>query len=230
MLEAFRAGDLDFRVLLDRASGVFARVHRPAGAGVREGPGRRREPGQVPLGFGQGHHAPRVPQRRHPHAVHGDPARPSPRRPDFAPRPETSRRSASPFVVKPANTTGGSIGVVADAVGTGRRPCGPAGLSRRDKYLLQEKVVPEVSPDGRRSWFRGFYVLGEVHLAWWDDRTHVYAELGPDEAAAARSQPDLRHRPVDRPGLPAQVLFDGGRPGRRGAGSSSSITSTRSAT
>jgi len=52
-----------------------------------------------------------------------------------------------------------------------------------DKYLLQEKVVPE-TVDGRRSWFRGFYVLGEVHLTWWDDRTHIYAELGPDEAVS----------------------------------------------
>ena len=57
-----------------------------------------------------------------------------------------------------------------------------------DKYLLQEKVVPEVT-DGRRFWFRGFYVLGEVHLTWWDDRTHVYAELGHDEAAAAGLDP-----------------------------------------
>jgi len=87
-----------------------------------------------------------------------------------------------PFVIKPANTTGGSLGVVADAAG-------PADIlaARRsypaDKYLLQEKVLPEVC-NGRRSWFRGFYVLGEVYLTWWDDRTHVYAELGYDEAAA----------------------------------------------
>ena len=75
----------------------------------------------------------------------------------------------------------GSLGVIADAAG-------PADVlaARRtypnDKYLLQEKVVPEVRA-GRRSWFRGFYVLGEVHLTWWDDLTHVYAELGYDEAA-----------------------------------------------
>jgi hypothetical protein len=43
--------------------------------------------------------------------------------------------------------------------------------------------VPETK-DGRRFWFRGFYVLGEVYLAWWDDRTHLYEELGYDEAWA----------------------------------------------
>jgi hypothetical protein len=85
----------------------------------------------------------------------------------------------SPFVVKPANTTGGSLGVVADArdlddIRTARRTY-PA-----DKYLLQEKIYPE-DRDGRRFWFRGFFVLGEVHCAWWDDRTHVYAELTDEE-------------------------------------------------
>jgi hypothetical protein len=87
-----------------------------------------------------------------------------------------------PFVIKPANTTGGSLGVVADASTTAdvtaARRTYPA-----DKYLLQEKVHPEVL-DGRRFWFRGFYVLGEVHLAWWDDRTHVYEELPYVTAAA----------------------------------------------
>lgn len=88
----------------------------------------------------------------------------------------------APFVIKPANTTGGSLGVIADAAGLddvlAARKTYPA-----DKYLLQEKVVPLVR-NGRRYWIRGFYVLGEVHLTWWDDRTHIYAELGSDEAAA----------------------------------------------
>ena len=85
----------------------------------------------------------------------------------------------SPFVVKPANTTGGSLGVVEDA-----RTLEDALAARRafpgDKYLLQEKIYPE-DRDGRRFWFRGFFILGEVHCAWWDDRTHVYAELTDEE-------------------------------------------------
>ena len=85
----------------------------------------------------------------------------------------------TPFVVKPANTTGGSLGVVGDA-----RTLEDALTARRsypgDKYLLQERIYPE-QREGRRFWFRGFYVLGEVHCAWWDDRTHVYAELTDEE-------------------------------------------------
>ena len=85
----------------------------------------------------------------------------------------------TPFVIKPANTTGGSVGVVPDARGLddarkARR------LYPRDKYLLQERIVPE-ERDGRRFWFRGFYVLGDIFCAWWDDLTHLYAELPPEE-------------------------------------------------
>jgi hypothetical protein len=85
----------------------------------------------------------------------------------------------SPFVIKPANTTGGSLGVVGDA-----RTLEDALAARRtypgDKYLLQERIYPE-NRDGRRFWFRGFFILGEIHCAWWDDRTHVYAELTDEE-------------------------------------------------
>ncbi len=37
--------------------------------------------------------------------------------------------------------------------------------------------------DGRRFWFRGFFALGLVLCAWWDDRTHAYRELSADEIA-----------------------------------------------
>ena len=93
----------------------------------------------------------------------------------------------TPFVVKPANTTGGALGVVEDA------GClGDALAARRaypsDKYLLQERIVAE-ERDGRRFWFRGFYVLGEVQCAWWDPKTHVYAALGEGEAALYGLEP-----------------------------------------
>ncbi len=85
----------------------------------------------------------------------------------------------SPFVIKPANTTGGSLGVVRAAraiedveAARGNYPS--------DKYLLQEVVSPR-EEGGRRFWFRGFYILGLVLCAWWDERTHVYAGLLPEE-------------------------------------------------
>jgi len=186
-LEAFRSGQLDFRVLLDRASGSspdFISLQALAvekGRDVIEGLDKLRwasDKATMHLELlTAGIHIPYtviLPS----HATE----------PELLLKPEDLAPLGVPFVVKPANTTGGSIGVVADASGTddvlAARRTYPA-----DKYLLQEKVVPEVSPDGRRSWFRGFYVLGEVYLAWWDDRTHIYAELGPDEAAARGLSP-----------------------------------------
>jgi len=84
-----------------------------------------------------------------------------------------------PFIIKPANTTGGGIGVVTGAetlldVTHARKEFG------RDKYLLQERIVPrEIA--GRRCWFRCFYVYDKVFLAWWDDLTHIYDLVTPDE-------------------------------------------------
>jgi len=105
--------------------------------------------------------------------------------PPFASRPELGITEAdllplgSPFVVKPANTTGGSLGVVKevrtlDAVTAARR------TYPTDKYLLQERIRPW--EEGRkRFWFRGFFILGLVRCAWWDDGTHLYAEVIPDQ-------------------------------------------------
>ncbi len=92
---------------------------------------------------------------------------------------EELARLGRPFIIKPANTTGGSIGVVTGAetlldVTRARKEFGS------DKYLLQEFIVPrEIA--GRRCWFRCFYVYGKVFLAWWDDLTHLYDLVTPDE-------------------------------------------------
>jgi len=180
-LEAFRAGEIDLAVLLDRASGVspeFVGLQALAaekGRDVVERLDKLRwasDKATMHLEF-------LTAGLRTPHTVILPPFAVEP---DVELTPEVLAPLGVPFVVKPANTTGGSVGVVAGAAGPddvqAARRTYPA-----DKYLLQEKVVPETS-GGRRFWFRGFYVFGEVHLTWWDDLTHVYAELGPDEAAA----------------------------------------------
>lgn len=84
-----------------------------------------------------------------------------------------------PFIIKPANTTGGGIGVV-----TGAETLADVLRARtqfdEDKYLLQERIDPR-EINGRRCWFRCFYVYGKVFLAWWDDRTHIYDLVSSDE-------------------------------------------------
>lgn len=86
-----------------------------------------------------------------------------------------------PFIIKPANTTGGGIGVVEGAetlqdILAVRKNYGT------DKYLLQQKVIP-VEKDGKRFWFRGFYCCGMIECCWWNDITHVYEVLSPNMIA-----------------------------------------------
>jgi len=181
VLADFRSGAVDFGVLLDRASGSspeFVELQALAlerGRDVVDGLDKVRwasDKATMHLEFlSAGLHTP------HTVILPAFTAQP-----DIRISPGELAPLGVPFVIKPANTTGGSLGVIDDAAGPAEvlaaRRTYPA-----DKYLLQEKVVPEAR-GGRRFWFRGFYVLGEVYLTWWDDRTHLYAELGFDEAAA----------------------------------------------
>lgn len=91
-------------------------------------------------------------------------------------------RLGRPFIIKPANTTGGGIGVVLGAE-TLKDVLEARQHHKNDKYILQERVTP-VRLDGTKAWFRLFSVFGEVIPAWWDDETHVYRALAPAEAAA----------------------------------------------
>lgn len=106
----------------------------------------------------------------------------------LAPHSETPRVSISdqelkelgqPFVIKPANTTGGGIGVTLNA-----RTKDDIASQRRhhvdDKYLLQRRVVPVYLSESR-AWFRVFYAFGDTRLCWWDDETHIYEEVRQDE-------------------------------------------------
>ena len=82
-------------------------------------------------------------------------------------------RLGRPFIIKPANTTGGGIGVILGAE-TLKDVVESRQHHKNDKYLLQEKIVP-VSLDGKVGWFRVFYVFDTVLPCWWDHETHLYS-------------------------------------------------------
>ncbi len=84
-----------------------------------------------------------------------------------------------PFIIKPANTTGGGMGVVTGAESL-REIIDTRQHNKDDKYLLQRKIEPTIL-DGRRAWFRPFYVFGKVFICWWDDLTHIYFETSREE-------------------------------------------------
>jgi hypothetical protein len=80
-----------------------------------------------------------------------------------------------PFIIKPANTTGGGLGVILGAE-TLKDVIESRQHHKNDKYLLQENIQP-LMLDGRRGWFRVFGVCGMILPCWWDPDTHVYAPL-----------------------------------------------------
>ncbi len=85
----------------------------------------------------------------------------------------------SPFVIKPANTTGGGVGVFDNA-----KDINDILLVRKefekDKYLIQEKVIP-LEVDGKYFWFRCFYAFGFIHCTWWNNNTKIYNLLNDNE-------------------------------------------------
>jgi hypothetical protein len=92
-----------------------------------------------------------------------------------------------PFIIKPANTTGGGIGVV-DGAETLSDVLRVRQQYHSDKYLLQEKITPLFS-ETKRFWFRVFYVCGKVICTWWSDITHVYELLTDEEIERFQLEP-----------------------------------------
>jgi len=84
-----------------------------------------------------------------------------------------------PFIIKPCNTTGGGVGVVTGAE-TLKEILEERITNNNDKYILQEKIYPFFF-EGKRAWFRCFWAFGSPLPVWWDDQTHIYNELHPDE-------------------------------------------------
>lgn len=80
-----------------------------------------------------------------------------------------------PFIIKPANTTGGGIGVILGAESL-KDVIDSRQHHKNDKYLLQKCIRP-APLDGRKGWFRVFFVFGVIMPCWWDDETHVYGTI-----------------------------------------------------
>ena len=88
-------------------------------------------------------------------------------------------RLGRPFIIKPANTTGGGTGVILGAE-TLKDVIESRQHNRNDKYLLQEKIQA-CRMDGKKAWFRVFHVFGLIVPCWWDDETHRYVTVSvPD--------------------------------------------------
>jgi glutathione synthase/RimK-type ligase-like ATP-grasp enzyme len=94
-----------------------------------------------------------------------------------------------PFIIKPANTTGGGVGVILGAE-TLKDVIESRQHHKNDKYLLQERIRPTFF-EGRKAWFRVFSVFGTVIPCWWDDETHLYKMITRNEVTEHGLRPVL---------------------------------------
>jgi hypothetical protein len=88
-------------------------------------------------------------------------------------------RIRKPFVIKPANTTGGGTGVILNAT-TVEDIMKARQENKDDKYLVQEIINPKLM-DGKRGWFRVYFAFSDIIPCWWDNITHMYTQLSSDE-------------------------------------------------
>lgn len=92
---------------------------------------------------------------------------------------EELNKLGKPFVIKPANTTGGGTGVILNAQSID--DINRARMEHiNDKYLVQETIIPELL-EHKRGWFRVYYAFTEIIPCWWDDKTHRYTELSNED-------------------------------------------------
>ena len=84
------------------------------------------------------------------------------------------------FTIKPAYGGGGD-GVVNEATTLSQ-----VLIARQEfpsqRYLLQAHIIP-ARLGSRMAWFRVIYCAGKAYLCWWDNDTHIYTHVTPDEEA-----------------------------------------------
>jgi hypothetical protein len=89
-----------------------------------------------------------------------------------------------PFIIKPANTTGGGVGVIMGAE-TLKDVLDSRQHHKNDKYLLQQEIRP-AAMDGHKAWFRVFSVSDRIFPCWWDPQTHCHYPIHGREMRAFR--------------------------------------------
>lgn len=89
-----------------------------------------------------------------------------------------------PFIIKPCNNTGGGVGVVTGAESL-KEILEERLRNSDDKYILQQKIYPLIIGE-KRAWFRSFWAFGRPIPVWWNDLTHIYNELSPQEIKSFR--------------------------------------------
>ncbi|MBU0510917.1 MAG: hypothetical protein KJ638_04345 [Chloroflexi bacterium] len=82
------------------------------------------------------------------------------------------------FVIKPA-AGGGGEGVIMHVSSLAQVLKARTEFANQ-KYLLQAHIQPQ-ELEGRKAWFRVYYVDGKIHPCWWDPESHLFTPLNADD-------------------------------------------------
>ena len=96
----------------------------------------------------------------------------------------------SPYVIKPAVTSGGGEGVIKNAVSI-QQIIYERIKNPNEKFLIQEKIKPRMFGE-RRAWFRVLWSFNKAIPIWWDDQTHIYHNVTKKEIARYNLLPLVR--------------------------------------
>jgi hypothetical protein len=109
---------------------------------------------------------------------------------DFDLTDDERKRLGEPFIIKPASGFG-QKGVVKNARGSIAEIALARHFNRGDDFLLQEKITPLVI-DGKETWFRVYFLFGEIIPCWWD------TEVGSYKHVTLREMYNLKLLPLAR--------------------------------
>lgn len=88
---------------------------------------------------------------------------------------EERQKLGVPFIIKPA-TGFGQHGVVRQAHGSIAEIAKARHYDRGEDFLLQQACTP-IMLGNKQTWFRTYYVFGEIIPCWWNTQTGLYGHL-----------------------------------------------------
>lgn len=95
-----------------------------------------------------------------------------------------------PFIIKPVLFSGGGQGVIKNAM-TLADIQQERFKNTAEKYLVQEKILPS-DINGKRAWFRIFWVFGHAIPTWWNDNTHIYFRVTKNDIEEFNLRPLIK--------------------------------------
>lgn len=109
---------------------------------------------------------------------------------DFVLTKEEQKQLGLEFIIKPASGFG-QKGVIKNAKGSISEIAQARHFNRGDNFLLQKKIEP-ITLGGKQTWFRVYFLFGEIIPCWWNTENGQYLHMTLREMSGFRLLPLAR--------------------------------------